>query len=182
MTQNYIGLHASDTWKASRRLTVSYGVRWNPFLPMAFKQSDTYNFSLSNFYKNIRSTVVPQAPPGLLYLGDPGVNGRSGMNNQWDHFEPRLGIAWDPTGRGKTAIRVGAGIAYDFIRMDIHENTSSVSPFRLTTIQSFSGPGSLPLDNPYANYREAIPIRTITGRILHFPPFPTRASCRLIRI
>jgi hypothetical protein len=172
VTQNYVGLYASDTWKASRRLTISYGVRWNPFLPMAFKQSDTYNFSLSNFYKNIRSTVVPQAPPGLLYVGDQGVNGRSGMDNQWNHFEPRLGVAWDPTGQGKTAIRVGAGIAYDFIRMDIHENTSSVSPFRLTVIQNFSGPGSLPLDNPYANYQGGNPFPYNYSKNSAFPTLP----------
>ena len=46
---------------------------------MSFKNGDTYNFSLSNFYNDIRSTVVPTAPPGLLYVGDKGVNGKSGM-------------------------------------------------------------------------------------------------------
>ena len=90
----------------------------------------------------MRSTVVPTAPPGLLYVGDKGVNGKSGMNDQLGHVEPRLGIAWDPTGEGKTVIRVGAGIAYDTIRMDIHENTSSVAPFRITVLQGFAGPGS----------------------------------------
>jgi len=173
VTQNYFGLYASDTWKASRKLTVSYGVRWNPFFPMAFKQSDTYNFSLSNFYSDVRSKVAPQAPPGLLYVGDAGVNGKSGMNNQWGHVEPRLAIAWDPTGSGKTAIRAGAGIAYDFIRMDIHENTSTVSPFRLTVVQSFSGPDSLPLDNPYANYQGGNPFPyTFSSKNPVFPALP----------
>ena len=152
VTQNIVGLYASDVWKVNRRLTVSYGVRWNPFLPMAFKHGDTYNFSLSNFYSGVRSTVVPTAPAGLLYVGDKGVNGKSGMNNQFGHVEPRLGIAWDPTGKGKTVIRVSGGIAYDTIRMDIHENTSSVAPFRTSVTQSFAGPGSLSLDNPYGSY------------------------------
>jgi hypothetical protein len=171
VTQNYFSLHASDTWKATRKLTVSYGVRWNPFFPMAFKNSDTYNFSLPNFYSNVRSKVVPAAPPGLLYVGDPGVNGRSGMNTQWGNVEPRLGIAIDPTGSGKTAIRVGAGIAYDFIRMDVHELTSSVAPFRTTVIQNFSGPGSLSLDNPYANYSGGNPFPY--GFSQQNPVFPT---------
>jgi hypothetical protein len=119
---------------------------------MAFKNSDTYNFSLSNFYSGVRSTVVPTAPAGLLYVGDKGVNGKSGMSNQFGHVEPRLGIAWDPTGKGKTVIRLSGGIAYDTIRMDIHENTSSVAPFRTSVTQSFAGPGSLSLDNPYGSY------------------------------
>ena len=173
VTQNFLGLYASDTWKATRRLTVTYGVRWNPFYPMAFKHGDTYNFSLSNFYNDVRSTVVPSAPPGLLYVGDKGVNDKSGMNNQLGHVEPRLGIAWDPTGSGKTAIRLGAGIAYDFIRMDIHENTSSVAPFRITVIQSFAGPGSLPLDNPYANYPGGNPYPyNYNAKAPFFPPLP----------
>ena len=150
-TQNQVALYAADTWKASRKLTVSYGVRWTPFLPISFKQNDTYNFSLANFYSNTRSKVIPSAPPGLLYVGDQGVNGSSGMNRHLGYLSPRLGLSWDPTGSGKTVIRTGAGMAYDFIRMDIHQNTSSVAPFRLTVVQNFSGPGSLSLDNPYAN-------------------------------
>ena len=173
VTQNFLGLYASDTWKATRKLTVTYGVRWNPFYPMVFKHGDTYNFNLKNFYNDVRSTVVPSAPPGLLYVGDKGVNDKSGMNNQWGHVEPRVGIAWDPTGSGKTAIRLGAGIAYDFIRMDIHENTSSVAPFRITVIQSFAGPGSLPLDNPYANYPGGNPYPyNYNPKSPVFPPLP----------
>ncbi len=171
VTQNHFGLYASDTWRATNKLTLTYGLRWNPFLPMAFKNGDTYNFSLSNFYNNVRSKVVPQAPPGLLYVGDPGVNGKSAMNNQWGYVEPRLGIAFDPTGSGKTAIRAGAGIAYDYIRMDIHENTSSVAPFRITVVQGFSGPGSLPLDDPYKNYPGGNPYPYSFN--LQNPVFPT---------
>lgn len=152
VTQNLVGLYAADTWKVNRRLTISYGLRWNPFLPMSFRNKDTYNFSLSNFYNDIRSTVVPTAPPGFTYVGDPGFDGTSGMKTQLGHVEPRLGIAWDPTGAGKTVIRAGAGIAYDTIRMDIHENTSNVAPFGTTVEQSFTGPGSLTLGNPYASY------------------------------
>ena len=133
-----MGLYANDTWKVTPKLTLNYGVRWNPFIPMQFKQGDDYNFSLTNFYANVRSTKIPTAPPGFVYPGDPGFNGKAGMNNGLNHFEPRLGIAWDPFGDGKTAIRAGAGLAYDFIREDIHENTSSVLPFRATILESFS--------------------------------------------
>jgi hypothetical protein len=146
LTQNFAGLYASDTWKVSHNFTLNYGVRWNPFIPMQFKQSDSYTFSLSNFYHDVRSTVIPTASPGFLYPGDPGFNGRAGMDNAWNHFEPRVGFAWDPFGDGKTAIRAGAGIAYDFLRQDVNENTSSVLPFRTSVVQSFP----VSLDNPYA--------------------------------
>ena len=45
------------------------------------------------------------------------------------------------------AIRAGAGIAHDFIRQDLHQNTSTVSPFRLTVVNT-----SVSLDDPWRNY------------------------------
>jgi hypothetical protein len=146
LTQNFVGLYAGDTWKVTHRFTLNYGLRWNPFIPMQFKQSDSYTFNLSDFYNDVHSKVIPTAPPGFLYSGDPGFNGRAGMDNAWGHFEPRAGLAWDPFGDGKTAIRAGAGIAYDFLRQDINENTSSVLPFRTSVVESFP----VSLDNPYA--------------------------------
>jgi hypothetical protein len=79
---------------------------------MQFKQGDVYSFSLDRFYAGLRSTVIPQAPPGFAYPGDPGFHGRSGMPNNYKNIDPRVAVAWDPTGSGKTAIRVGAGIAH----------------------------------------------------------------------
>ncbi|HLH30782.1 MAG TPA: carboxypeptidase-like regulatory domain-containing protein, partial [Terriglobia bacterium] len=153
LSQNYFALYGQDTWKASRTLTVNYGLRWAPFLPMQFTDGNVYTFSLANFYKGVTSTAVPTAPPGFSYPGDPGFHGKSGMDKQWGIVEPRVGIAWDPKGDGKTAIRIGAGRASDFIRMDLHLNTSSVSPFRVSVVSS---PGSADptapgqrLDNPY---------------------------------
>jgi hypothetical protein len=145
-TQNFFGLYAGDTWKATSRLTLNYGVRWNPFFPMQFLQSDTNNFSVADFYAGKKSTVIPTAPPGFTYPGDPGFPGRSGMDHKWGHVEPRFGFAWDPSGDGKMVVRGGAGIAYGFIAQDLHENTSSVAPFRITAF----GPFGSSLDNPYA--------------------------------
>ena len=144
LTQNYFAAYLQDTWKATRKVTVNYGLRWAPFMPMQFSDANVYTFNLANFYKGVQSTVIPNAPPGFSYPGDPGFHGKSGMESQWKNLEPRVGIAWDPAGDGKTAIRVGGGIAHDFIRMDLHENTSSVAPFRLTVT-----PSVVSLDNPF---------------------------------
>ena len=146
LNQNFFGIYGQDTWKVTPKLTLSYGLRWEPFLPMSFPQGDVYNFSLTRFYGNQRSTVIPNAPPGFTYPGDPGFNGKSGINPNYKNMDPRVALAWDPAGDGKTAIRIGGGIAHDFIEQDLHLNTSSVSPFRLTVIQN-----GVNLDNPWAN-------------------------------
>src|SRR5438309_1080569 len=114
---------------------------------MQFRQSDVYSFSLARFYAGQRSTVIPNAPPGFTYPGDPGFHGKAGMENSYKNIDPRLALAWDPSGDGKMAIRAGAGIAHDFIRQDLHQNTSTVSPFRLTVVNT-----SVPLDDPWRNY------------------------------
>src|SRR5258708_39805778 len=127
--QNFFALYAQDTWKINTRLTLNYGVNWAPFFAGTFPQGDTYNFSIASFKAGSRSAVIPNAPPGFTYPGDPGFNGNSGLNHNFGHVEPRLGLAFDPFGDGKTAIRAGAGIAYDLIAKDLHQNTTSTSPF-----------------------------------------------------
>ena len=144
-TQNFFGLYAGDTWKVTPKFTLNYGVRWNPFLPMQFIQSDLANFNLADYSAGKKSTIVKNAPPGFSYPGDPGFNGRSGLDHNYGHPEPRVGFAWDPRGDSKTAIRGGVGIAYDFIRQDLHQNTSSQAPFRITVLPGPTGT----LANPF---------------------------------
>ena len=165
-TQYFFGLYAGDTWKANSKVTLNYGVRWNPFFPMQFIHSDVYNFSLPAFFAGTRSTVIPTAPPGFSYPGDPGFPGRAGLDHRLNYFEPRFGFAWDPSGTGKMAIRGGTGIAHDFIRQDLHQNTSSVAPFRLTVINNFGQ-----LDDPYANTPGGNPFPYTFDR--NNPVFPT---------
>ena len=147
LSQNFFGTYAQSTWRMTKQLTMTYGLRWEPFFPMSFRHGDVYNFSLAKFYAGQKSNVVPTAPPGFTYPGDPGFNGKSGLDTKWGTFDPRIGLAWDPAGDGKTAIRIGAGMAHDFVRQSMHVNTSSVQPFNLTVVQS-----GINLDNPYATF------------------------------
>ena len=152
---------------------------------MSFPQGDLYNFSLARFYANQKSTVIPSAPAGLH------LSGRSGLQRQVGNQDQRCGtsirasgLAWDPSGDGKTAIRAGAGIAHDFIRQDLHLNTSSVSPFRLTVVNT-----GINLDNPWAgypggnpfpyNFNKQNPVFTPYGSYLPVPPdMKTQRSTR----
>jgi hypothetical protein len=70
------------------------------------------------------------------------------VNSHLNSWDPRVGFAWDVAGDGKTAIRAGAGMGHDYIAQQLHLNTSSVAPFRLTV----NLPPGASLDDPWAGY------------------------------
>ena len=146
LNQNFSALYAGDTWKITHKLTMTYGVTWEPFFSFTFPQADIFNFSLGSFDAGQRSTVIPTAPAGFTFPGDPGFPGKSGVDSRWGYFDPRVGLAWDPFGDGKTAIRLGGGIAHDFTQWGILFNEESAFPFRANVVET-----SVKLDNPYPN-------------------------------
>jgi len=144
--QWFFGAYVQDTWKAMSRLTVNLGLRWEPFFPMQVGDGRIYTFDLSRFYGGTRSTVWTNAPPGFYYPGDPGFNGKAGINGTRSNLEPRVGLAYDPFGDGKMAIRAGAGINYDFVNLQSYQNEDNVAPFAGDTTVN----GPVPLAAPWS--------------------------------
>src|SRR5437879_2659380 len=136
------GFYGQDAWKVSRRLTVNMGVRWEPFLPQKLNNGAVYTFDWNRFAQGVRSTVFPKAPVGLLYAGDPGFVGKTGINNRFNEWAPRIGFAFDPKGDGKTSIRASIGIAYDFPNIQIQSTPATAPPFA-NALQSLPGPFAL---------------------------------------
>ncbi len=114
--QHYIGMYIQDTWKATSKLTLNAGVRWEPFLFPYDARAKTARFQKDSFDKGLRSTVFKNAPAGVLFSGDPGVpdTGYSESSARWLHFAPRLGLAFDPKGDGLTVVRAAYGIFFDY--------------------------------------------------------------------
>jgi carboxypeptidase family protein len=111
------GYYAADNWRVNNRLTVNYGVRYE-LLPNPWFADDKYtSFNPSAFDAALGNATCN----GLLYSPGlktnpcpPGTGGIAGpnralWNNNYHMLAPRLSLAWDPTGKGKWAIRAGAG-------------------------------------------------------------------------
>ncbi len=148
MKQTYLGLYAQDTWRAGPKVTVNYGVRWEPFFPQQLQNGAVYQFDQTRFNQNIHSTVFPKAPAGLYFPGDAGFPTKAGMLTQWGNVGPRIGIAWDPGGDGRTSVRASYGRSFEFVNGQFHLNTSVAPPWGSEVrINSPSGG----LDNPFIN-------------------------------
>ena len=113
------GIFAQDTWKATRRLTVNYGVRYdnygNPY--------PTAGTPLANFHLGTGATMAEKIANGTnkqqKHVYDQDMN--------WI-FSPRAGFAWDPTGSGKWVIRGGYGIYRDWVTLGNAENNLKGNP------------------------------------------------------
>ena len=110
---DYIGVYLQDDWRVRPNLTLNAGLRWEPFIPLRNTYSWVSHFDQGRFDQNLRSTVYPQAPPGLVFPGDDDYPGRGSSRKKWSMFAPRLGAIWTPTGDESLSVRTSWGIFYD---------------------------------------------------------------------
>jgi hypothetical protein len=96
------GLFVQDDWKVRPNLTLSMGLRWEVYLN-PWDKDDLYvsaTFPSGDDFASRIANLTPQVK-------------RPHDRNDWNNFAPRIGLAWDPTGRGKTSFRAGFGVFYD---------------------------------------------------------------------
>ena len=105
--QKQYAVFAQDEWKASSRLTLTFGLRYEYTTP----QTDTHGYSFS-ILPGAQSVRFPNAPLGFVVPGDPGAP-RGWYFPDHRDLAPRFGFAWDPMGDGRTSVRGGAGIFFD---------------------------------------------------------------------
>ena len=137
-----VGAYAQDEWRVKSRVTLNYGLRYERINP--FTEAEN---RLNGFVPGMQSTVRPDAPVGLVFPGDPGI-GR-GIAQSDNAFMPRVGAAWDPTGRGTWSVRGSYGLFYDqFQNGSGTASQVAISATPWAQFNQFSGAG-LNFQNPY---------------------------------
>ena len=157
--ENPFALFANDKWKISPRLTINYGLRWEPQLVMKEIWGRIEQFRPDAWAAGVHSSIVPSAPAGLFFVGDKYNNitvPDRGQTGDFNNFAPRVGLAWDPTGSGKMSLRAGGGLFYYSRLPGLFLNDAAISaPFslRIDLNDSTTGASQIgTLSNPLVNY------------------------------
>jgi len=173
--------YVQDNWRATHRLTLNLGLRWDG-VPHTYEA----NHRTSNFYPGLYNPAnapifnpdgtISTSSPGLgtspnpilagyqFYLNGIGIDGQNGVpkglvDNHWAAFGPRLGFAYDVTGQGKTVIRGGFGTMYERIQGNDMYNAGTNVPFSAT-----ANLNNVLLSNPKTGVQ--------TGTTIAVPPLP----------
>ncbi len=105
LKNTYLGFFSQNDWKATKKLTVNLGVRWDYQGPY----TDRYN-RLSQFARTLLN--ITGTPGRFVFSGHHGVS-RGMMEPDYRNWGPRVGFAYRLT--GQTVIRSAYGITYDQI-------------------------------------------------------------------
>ena len=159
-----IGAFWQDSWRVSPTVTLNYGLRYDVEIPPKFK-----------------------APQGLALPAYNLLRLQKGIQTDWNNIQPRIGMAWDPSGNGKTVVRASYGMFYDhpllglYFLGDASDGSSSGqlafggtsacsgagNPGNLNAITIFQG---LPINVPSAANPCAVSINPATASALGFLP------------
>jgi hypothetical protein len=134
--QHEIVGYAGDEWRLLSNFTLSYGLRYE--LPLNWYNPKDH---WGTFEQGVQSHVIPTAPVGLVFPGDPGIS-RGIVPTDFKDIGPRFGFSWDPLKKGNLVVRGGAGIFYDAINADIIQNTGQPFQYSYTfsNVYSFTNP------------------------------------------
>ena len=144
------GFYGEDKWRASQKLTLTLGLRWDPYWPF-----QGLNGRMQCFRPGVKSQQYVNAPEGLTYPGDPGC-ASAGTSSNIATIQPRFGFAYQLDNNAATVLRCGYGLHTQQMQTAYFLGFGRVQPFvrtfTLLAPPSIVDPWStFPGGNPFAS-------------------------------
>jgi hypothetical protein len=163
--------YVQDDWRARPDLTVNLGLRWDPnFAPISKGGRG------AAFVPGQQSTMFPNAPVGLIFPGDAGLNSAL-MPDSYGYWEPRLGMTWQPKFLPHTVFHAGFGLFTGPLEYSSYNHAADIAPFS-PTFSMFGGncaggctPGADAAITGYLSFDNPWSANAATNDASPFPPF-----------
>jgi hypothetical protein len=143
--QHELALFLQDSWKPNPKLTLNYGLRWEAQI-----QPDLITPIPDLLYAPFIGQTVTNAFGTFEFPSDGTIP------SDYSMFQPRLGIAYDVKGDGRSLVRANAGIYYARIPGLNLASSRSTDGSRGQTLVRFNG-GEAIFGGPPPNYGELLP-------------------------
>ena len=142
--------YLQDEFKLRPNLTLTFGMGWDVETPY---ENLYYGGKFVNAFRpGEQSTIFPNAPTGLLWGGDPGINNAGGVSTLMHDVAPRFGFAWSPDSARKWAVHGGFGLYYNRTEEELALQNIVTPPFSISEFGVGNIGGSPSLAAPYTGW------------------------------
>ncbi len=155
------GVFAQDQYRLRPNFTLTLGVRWDPNTP-----PQSAGARGAAFRPGQKSTRFPNAPVGLIFPGDPGLNAAL-IPTTYGYVQPRVGFSWQPQSAPHTVVRAGFGLFTGPLQYSAYNHAADIAPFSPTFVLSGTATNRIQFSNLAASF---------PGGQSPFPPFASVAT------
>ena len=118
--------YVNDEYRVFPGLTITAGLRWDPDMAPT-----SVGGRGAAFVAGQQSTMFPNAPTGLIFPGDKGMNAQL-RNTTYGYWEPRIGLAYQPKNLPRTSFHAGFGLFTGPVAYSSYNHVADVAPFSAT--------------------------------------------------
>jgi hypothetical protein len=118
--------YLNDEYRVFPGMTLTAGVRWDPDLAPT-----SVGGRGAAFVSGQQSTMFPNAPKGLIFPGDTGMNAQL-RPTSYGYWEPRIGVAYQPKNLPRTSFHAGFGLFTGPVAYSSYNHVADVAPFSAT--------------------------------------------------